>query len=183
VRRRRLFPKSFKQTLRDNVAAMSALAMSMDKDDPRYEREQERLRKMKEDLPPIRTRNKNPDFKTEHQEQVEVIWWWRKNHEKYGFPEFTLFAIPNGGIRDPITASRLKSEGVRRGVLDLMLVVPSNGYHGLFIEMKAGYNKPTPEQTAFMEHLKGQGYHCAVHWNSASAVKEIEEYLCQSRSE
>jgi hypothetical protein len=47
-----------------------------------------------------------------------------------------LFAIPNGGLRDKITAGRLKAEGVKSGVPDLMLPVASRSWHGLFIELK-----------------------------------------------
>jgi len=177
VRRRRLYPKSFKETLRDNLAAEKLLMSGMNSNDPRYEANKKRIEEMEHNLPVIRRRSSNPDKKSEHQEQVEVIWWWRKNHERYNLPEFALFAIPNGGVRDPITASRLKAEGVRRGVLDLMLCAPVDEAHGLFIEMKSGYNKPTPEQIAFMEYLKSKSYRCAVHWTGADAIKEIEEYL------
>lgn len=51
-----------------------------------------------------------------------------------------LFAIPNGGSRDRITAGMLKAEGVKSGVFDLCYPVPRMGYHGLFIELK------TPER-------------------------------------
>ena len=133
-------------------------------------------------LPPKRSRVRRPvDGKpvqpSEHQEQVAVIHWWRTAHKNYGLPEFALFAVPNGGSRDIITASRLKAEGVRAGVLDLVLAVPRGIYHGAFIEMKAGYNKPSDKQQEFIEFLRAGGYQASVHWSADSAIAQIKEYL------
>ena len=49
-------------------------------------------------------------------------------------------------IRDIRTAANLKKEGVKRGVPDICLPVSRGKYHGLYIEMKAGKNKPSKEQ-------------------------------------
>ena len=114
---------------------------------------------------------------SEHQEQTAVINWWRLAHKGYGLPEFALFAIPNGGARDPITGARLKAEGVRPGVFDLMLAAPKAKHAGLFIEMKVGANKPSPDQEAFHAHLVSAGYAASVHWNSGSAIDAIKAYL------
>ena len=48
-------------------------------------------------------------MKTEHQEQVQLVRWFRASH-----PSVLIFAIPNGGYRSRVTASRLKAEGVVR---------------------------------------------------------------------
>lgn len=106
-----------------------------------------------------------------------MISWWRLQHELYGLPVFALFAVPNGGARDAITGSRLKAEGVRRGALDLILAKPTTKYHGLFIEMKVGDNRPTIDQSAFIDYLDSAGYKTSVHWDAVSAINEIKEYL------
>lgn len=72
---------------------------------------------------------------TEHGQQVAVFMWATEVRASYPLLEL-LFAIPNGGMRDKITASRLKAEGVKSGVPDLFLPVARYPYHGLFIEMK-----------------------------------------------
>lgn len=72
---------------------------------------------------------------SEHAQQVGVMMWATEVRAKYPLLEL-LFAIPNGGMRDKITASRLKAEGVKSGVPDLFLPVARYPYHGLFIEMK-----------------------------------------------
>ena len=88
-----------------------------------------------------------------------------------------MFAIPNGGFRNKATAGRLKAEGVKSGVSDIFLPVPTNEYHGLFLELKVGKNKPTEEQYDFMTAMNAVGYCAAwcIGWEAAVSI--IEEYL------
>ena len=93
-------------------------------------------------------------------------------------PELALlFAIPNGGHRAKLTAIKLKAEGVKAGILDTCLPVARGGYHGLFLEMKVGYNKCTPEQKWWIEQLGAQGYHCTVCWEWTKAIETLIDYL------
>jgi hypothetical protein len=87
------------------------------------------------------------------------------------------FAIPNGGHRSKATAGRLKAEGVRAGVLDIMLPVPVGQAHGLWIEMKAGYNTLSPEQAQEVDALVADGYIVAVAWDAVKAIEFTLEYL------
>lgn len=94
------------------------------------------------------------------------------------YPELRLlFHIPNGGSRNSIEAAHLKQQGVRAGVPDLCLPVPRGKYHGLYIEMKYGKNKPTPAQQHWIDDLKQQGYAVSVCWGFDAARTEIEKYL------
>lgn len=58
--------------------------------------------------------------------------------------------VPNGGKRNAVVGAKLKAEGVKRGVPDVLIFdgfrTESATYSGLAIELKAGRNKPTPEQ-------------------------------------
>ena len=63
------------------------------------------------------------------------------------------------------------------GIPDIELDVSRGGYHGLFIEMKVGMNKPTENQIEMMEELTQQGYLCRVCWSGDDAIDVIEEYL------
>lgn len=72
-----------------------------------------------------------------------------------GFP---VFHIPNGGSRNKLEAANLKKQGVRAGVPDLFFPVARWGYHGLFIEMKAGRNKATQAQNKWITLLEKNGY-------------------------
>jgi hypothetical protein len=124
-----------------------------------------------------RSPSTKPAGPSEHQEQCAVIAWWRLAHSCYALPEWALAAIPNGGARDMITGARLKAEGVRRGMPDLLLASARGDYHGLFIELKVGSNKPSSEQIAFMDHLNHAGYRAVVHWSADDAIAEIKAYL------
>lgn len=116
----------------------------------------------------------------EHQEQAALMRWAEYQSKK--LPELALlFAIPNGGARHPAVAGKLKAEGVKAGVPDLFLPVPRNvqgiAFNGLFIEMKAGRNKPTPPQVQWIMRLSQHGYRVAVCWGWEAAREVIEEYL------
>src|SRR5258706_10318787 len=95
---------------------------------------------------------------SEHQSQCAVISWWRLAHAGYGLPEFALFAIPNGGARDPITGARLKAEGVRPGIPDLMLAVKRGTHGGLVIEMKKLHNQTNATQKEVLAYFVRAGY-------------------------
>jgi len=88
-----------------------------------------------------------------------------------------LHHIPNGGKRDKITAYRLKREGVKSGVPDICLPVSRGKYNGLYIELKAGKNKPTENQEFWIAELKKQGYLVEVCYDWAKAKDLILKYL------
>lgn len=112
----------------------------------------------------------------EHQIQVALTDYIAYKHPKL-YKSIAFFAIPNGGARSPATGAMLKAEGVRRGVFDLMVCVSRGIFHGLFIELKAGNNKLTPEQKIFMEARIADDYSCVVCYSVASAIEELEKYL------
>lgn len=112
-----------------------------------------------------------------HHQCALVQWWNTIGHKKHGIPKEALFAVPNGGARTAITGARLKREGVRKGVFDILLMVCRKSSNGLWIEMKHGKNKLTPEQEQFSLMASAAGYECVVCWNWEEAKKEIEGYL------
>lgn len=118
-----------------------------------------------------------PDRPSEHDLQVNVMQWWAWAHKQFSLDERLLWATPNGGIRHIGTAMKLKAEGVRRGVPDLTLAVARQGFHGLFIEMKAKGGRVDPEQHALADLLRRQGYNVIIAWSDAEAIKAIEGYL------
>ncbi len=62
-----------------------------------------------------------------------------------------VFAVPNGDIRDPITAKRLQSTGVRRGVADMCVM---GGCRTVWIECKTDVGKQSPGQIIFEAKCK-----------------------------
>jgi hypothetical protein len=88
-----------------------------------------------------------------------------------------LYHIPNGGKRNEREAAALKRQGVRSGVPDLCLPVSSGDYHGLYIELKYGNNKPTKNQITWLNNLKHYGYAAVVCYGWQAAAKCICNYL------
>ena len=117
--------------------------------------------------------------RSEHQEQVTVIHWWRVSCNGFNLPEFCLFSIPNGGSRNVIEAVNLKAEGVRSGVPDLFLSVPRGGLSGFFIELKVGKNKPSDKQIEFVTSARLRGYKADVFWSADDVISAIKKYLNQ----
>jgi hypothetical protein len=123
---------------------------------------------------------------SESQEQQKLIHWW----DNYGFkpknlasdcPELNwhkiLFAVANGGLRNIREAAKLKREGVRKGVPDLMLSYPNKSYPGLYIEMKFGDGVLSKEQNEIKEMLTLVGYKVSVCYSFEEAKQVIEDYL------
>lgn len=123
---------------------------------------------------------------TESQEQQTVIKWadMQPLKEFGGKIGRFLFAIPNGGKRLQREAVRLRAEGVRAGVPDLYFAYPSNGYHGLFIEMKRAkksLSHVSDEQIEWQERLNAAGYLAVVCYGADEAIKTITDYLNGSK--
>jgi hypothetical protein len=117
-----------------------------------------------------------PPAPSEHDEQAALFTWASKN--RVLIPDLAwMFAIPNGGARDVITAARLKAEGVKRGVPDICLPVPRGGKHGLFLELKARGGRASPEQQEYINYLLRQGYDARVVVGFEAARDALLEYL------
>jgi len=129
---------------------------------------------------------------TEHDHQKAVIKWAddmvKFQPKKYWMLEF-LYAVPNGARTSRSVANRLKAEGMKAGVPDLCLPytielsgqydIQSEGYGGLFIEMKSKDTKGrlSDDQKEWIEYLTGQGYKVEVCWSADEAIKVLEDYL------
>jgi len=111
---------------------------------------------------------------SEHEEQAALIKWFDLQHKHL---RGRLFAIPNGGQRHILVASKLKAEGVRKGLPDLMLPVKNRDYCGLFIEMKAKKGKATVEQLDWIDYLNDAGYFALVCYGIDDAKMAILNYL------
>ena len=115
---------------------------------------------------------------TEAQEQAYVIKWSQQPCIRAQWPELALlFHIPNGGTRDAVEGKHLKQQGVKKGVPDLCLPVPSGKYHGLFIEMKTDKGRASDAQRQWIERLKAVGYFAQVCHGWEAAVATLEWYL------
>lgn len=119
-------------------------------------------------------RNFRLDDESGHQ---EALFTWAGYNMRL-MPELEyMHHIPNGGKRDAATAVALKRQGVKAGVPDVMLPAARAGFHGLYIELKAGKNTTTKKQKEWLEYLRQQGYYTAVCYSWQLAAELIEKYL------
>jgi hypothetical protein len=90
-------------------------------------------------------------------------------------PAVNVFAVPNAGRRTQWEIAKAKREGMKAGVLDLV-VTWNRGV--AFLEFKDGRSKPTPAQRHQLNTLYRQGHHCGVFRTSASALRFLQERGC-----
>lgn len=117
---------------------------------------------------------------TEHGEQAALFCWAAACANAYEScePLRWMFAVPNGGARDRVTASMMKGEGVKPGVPDVMLPVTKPEYAGLWLEMKRVTGGIlSPEQKAYGEWLTSQRYRWVRADGYAIARREVIEYM------
>lgn len=94
-----------------------------------------------------------------------------------------IHAIPNGGSRGEtkeiavLNGAVMKQEGVKRGVHDVFLPFPNQGFSGLYIEMKVGKNKLSDEQKEFKTFIEQNKYGSAVCYSWIEAVNAVCNYL------
>lgn len=114
---------------------------------------------------------------TEHGNQSAIMCWANLNIKQY--PDLRwLAAIPNGGFRDKITAGKLKAEGVKSGLPDLVLLVRRGIYAALWIELKKPkVGRVSKEQFAWIEQAKSQGHAAVVCYGWESAALMLQQYL------
>lgn len=117
-------------------------------------------------------------------EQAALFEWARA--QAHVLPGIRLmFAIPNGAYLQGGTAQRaaqwakLRKQGARPGVHDVMLPVPRGEYHGLWLEMKAPrphHAEVSAEQQAWLVDMLAQGYQAHVCYGWIDAVAKINLY-------
>ena len=91
---------------------------------------------------------------------------------RYVYPQYVIYATPNGGSRNPIEAKRLKAEGVLAGVADLTILLPQG--KSIYIEMKVKGNRQTDNQKDFQKIAETLGHTYALFY-SFEEFKDIIE--------
>ena len=113
---------------------------------------------------------------TEAAHQTALMCWAALQTHRW--PELEYLAhVPNGGTRNKVEAGFLKAQGVRKGVPDMILPVGRWGKYGLWIEMKVGNNRPSPDQRKWIDFLIKSGYAVVVCYSWVQASEYIIRYL------
>ena len=101
---------------------------------------------------------------SEHEIQREIVAAVRKS-----LPHVLIFAIPNGGARNPVLAQRLNAEGVVAGIPDLF--IPE--FH-LFIEVKTPVGHMSKAQRERAKYLESVGYSVGLARSVEDALQLVE---------
>lgn len=96
-----------------------------------------------------------------------------------------IYHVPNGGHRVKAVAAKLKAQGVKAGIPDLVLPMARGGYFGLYIEFKATF-EPAPVSTSqkdCLRRLNDQGYLAVVCQGHFDAMECLRAYLALPKTE
>lgn len=115
---------------------------------------------------------------SEHAHQAAIFQWIAIEGRLALADVDLLHAIPNGGDRSMAVGAAMKAEGVKRGVPDMMLPIPSMSYAGLYIELKVPGRERTawggrdPKQVEWHQRLRAKRYAvCTAYgWHAAVGV-------------
>lgn len=119
-------------------------------------------------------RKKQTTPQSESQLQHNCLQWFRL---QYPALDRMMFAVPNGGKRDPRTGAQMKYEGAIRGVADLILLIPKKGFASLCIEMKTPKGRQSEEQIKWQgEAEKYQNRYVVCH-SLEEFINEVNAYL------
>ena len=110
----------------------------------------------------------------EHRIQCACVSWFNAQFPAY---RGCLFAVPNGGRRDKVTAAKLKAEGVVAGVADMILLLPNKHHHALLIEMKTKVGQQSPTQKQWAAKVTPHGYQYTICRSLDEFMNTIKDYL------
>ena len=83
---------------------------------------------------------------------------------------FTFFAVPNGGWRNRSVAAKLKDEGVRSGVSDLIIRDAGKTY---LVEIKTATGRKSDTQREFEQNVRALGFEYAIWRGLGDAINFI----------
>tara|TARA_R100001244_G_scaffold66422_1_gene54661 strand:- start:222 stop:578 length:357 start_codon:yes stop_codon:yes gene_type:complete len=87
------------------------------------------------------------------------------------------FHSPNEIKAKPQYMVKRKAQGVKSGVPDICILEPRKDHHGLFIELKVGYNKISDNQLKWLTKLEAKGYKCFISYSFEECRDIITKYL------
>lgn len=116
---------------------------------------------------------------SEYQHQKEFVAWFRAVHPNL----VRCLRLSLNGVSLPPSPktfralNSFKASGMVKGESDLFLAIPTDDYHGLFIEMKKEGGKLSVIQAEYLAFMRGLGYQGIVCYSFEEAKAEFEQYL------
>ena len=83
---------------------------------------------------------------------------------------------PNGGLRNVVVAKKLKGQGVKAGVPDVLIFNPTGILSGVAIELKVGRNKPSELQQEWIQNLTACNWATAVCRSIDEVIEVVRHY-------
>jgi hypothetical protein len=86
--------------------------------------------------------------------------------------------VPNGGARNMITGARLKREGVKKGVPDILIFDPPRRAQGVGVAIelkKAKGGTVSPEQVGWLAALNARGWITYVAHGADDAIRMLTD--------
>lgn len=113
-------------------------------------------------------------LQAEQIDHIKVVNWF-----DYHYPELAedFHHFANERKCSPQQGMILKKMGVRKGVLDFHLAAARGGQFGLWLELKVGSGRLSPEQKTFIERKNAQGYLAVAAWGFEACKAIIVTYL------
>jgi len=125
-------------------------------------------------------------LRAEEIDHINLVNWFDENFPELeeDFHHFAneRFLIPQKDGSHWQAGRKLKRMNVKKGVADFFLAFPVNDKHGLWIELKVGTNKLSPEQIAFLKRKSKRGYIALAVWGFDAAKQIILTYLTEYSS-
>jgi hypothetical protein len=106
--------------------------------------------------------------------QQSCVRWFRLAHPKLAL---NLISIPNGYQTSATQARIAKAEGLVSGAADLFLFYPSDGCHGLAIEMKTEKGRQSETQKEWQKAVEDVGYKYIIIRSIDMFILCINNYL------
>lgn len=106
--------------------------------------------------------------------QMQCVRWFRLQ-----YPQLArlLHHSPNGGRRDAREGARFKQMGTQAGFPDLILLVASQGYHALMLELKTRTGRQQDSQKEYQQLAEAQGYRYVVIRSLEAFMDEVNTYM------
>lgn len=101
--------------------------------------------------------------------QSSCVQWFRLS-----YPQYIIFACPNGGSRNRLEAINMKRSGVLAGVSDLIIVAARAV---LFVEMKTKTGRQEESQKVFQSNVERLGFEYKICRSLADFQLSVENWL------
>lgn len=124
----------------------------------------------------LRKPAKLADPRKEHFLQQDCAQWLKKELYLRGLPQ-VFYHCPNERKATPAQHNRLKLQGVLSGVSDVVLPLKSEGFCGVYCELKTTTGRPSPEQKQFLKDVAAEGYLALVVNDLATFKACFTKYL------